>query len=250
MRKPGEKPLLVRLTHAVNALAILVLVMSGLQVFNAHPALYWGHKSTFDAPWLQMGMIEGQDRVYGVTEIGPARFDTTGLLGYSGAEGRKEPRGFPAWATLPSYRDLASGRRWHFFFAWVLVLNGAVYLTANAAGGRWRRFVPARSELAPRHLAREIAEHARLRFAPGLNTLQKLSYLGVVAIVLPLMVLTGLTMSPGMNAAWPWLVELFGGRQSARSLHFICATLVVVFVLVHLAMVLAVAVRGRTGEPA
>lgn len=250
MSKPDEKPLLVRLTHAVNGLAILVLVISGLQVFNAHPALYWGQKATFDRPWLEMGMIEAGDRVYGVTQIGQARFDTTGLLGYSGAEGRKEPRGFPAWATFPSYRDLASGRRWHFFFAWVLVLNGAVYLTANAATGRWRRFFPARDELTPRHLAREIAEHARLRFAPGLNTLQKLSYLGVVLAVLPLMVATGLTMSPGMNAAWPWLVELFGGRQSARSIHFICASLVVLFVLVHLAMVLAVAVRGRKGAQA
>ncbi|WP_374576511.1 cytochrome b/b6 domain-containing protein [Phenylobacterium sp.] len=245
MRSPGDKPLLVRLTHAVNALAILVLVMSGLQVFNAHPALYWGQKSTFDTPWLQMGMIEAADRAYGVTQIGSVRLDTTGLFGVSGAAG--EPRGFPAWATLPSYRDLASGRRWHFFFAWVLVLNGAVYLTANAATGRGRRFFPARDELTPGHLAREIADHARLRFAPGLNTLQKLSYLGMVLAVLPLMVATGLTMSPGMNAAWPWLVELFGGRQSARSIHFICASLVVAFVLVHLAMVAAVAIRGRKG---
>ena len=250
MSKPGEKPLLVRLTHAVNALAILVLVMSGLQVFNAHPALYWGQKSTFDQPWLQMGMIEAGDRAYGVTQIGSVRLDTTGVLGFSGAKGRQEPRGFPAWATLPSYRDLASGRRWHFFFAWVLVLNGAVYLTANATTGRWRRFRPTRAELSVRHLAREIAGHARLRFAPGVNTLQKLSYLGVVLVVLPLMVATGLTMSPGMNAAWPWLVELFGGRQSARSIHFICASLVVLFVLVHLAMVVAVAVRGRKGAEA
>ena len=70
------------------------------------------------------------------------------------------------------------------------------------------------------------------------NILQKLSYVGVIFVLLPLMVLTGLTMSPAMDAAWPWLLDLFGGRQSARSIHFICAALLLGFILVHLMMVL------------
>ena len=160
------------------------------------------------------------------------------MLGFSG----NEVRGFPAWATLPSYRSLADGRRWHFAFAWLFVLNGLVYLSAGLIGGHVRRdLLPARDQLTPRHLAREIADHARLRFAASrrYNVLQKLTYLAVIFVLLPMMVLTGLSMSPGMNAGFPWLPELFGGRQSARTAHFLSAGLIVLFVLVHLAMVAA-----------
>jgi thiosulfate reductase cytochrome b subunit len=235
-----------RLTHWVNVLALLLLLMSGLQIFNAHPALYWGQKSTFAQPWLEMGMIDRGDHAIGVTQIGSVRVETTGLFGYSGKVGSQEPRGFPAWATIPSYRDLADGRHWHFFFAWVFVLNGLTYLSAGLLNGHFRKdLAPTREQLTPRHLLQEIADHARLRFPKGeeerhYNALQKLAYLAVIFVLLPLMVLTGLTMSPGMDAAWPWLPHLFGGRQSARSIHFICAGLIVAFVLVHLAMVVAV----------
>ncbi|MCI3135643.1 cytochrome b/b6 domain-containing protein [Phenylobacterium aquaticum] len=235
-----------RLTHWVNVLALLLLLMSGLQIFNAHPALYWGQKSTFAQPWLEMGMIDRGDHAIGVTQIGSVRVETTGLFGYSGKVGSQEPRGFPAWATIPSYRDLADGRHWHFFFAWVFVLNGLTYWSAGLLNGHFRKdLAPTREQLTPRHLLREIADHARLRFPKGeeerhYNALQKLAYLAVIFGLLPLMVLTGLTMSPGMDAAWPWLPHLFGGRQSARSIHFICAGLIVAFVLVHLAMVVAV----------
>ena len=173
----------------------------------------------------------------GITKIGSTYVETTGVLGFSG----NEVRGYPAWATLPSYRSLADGRRWHFAFAWLFVLNGLVYLSAGLIGGHVRRdLLPARDQLTPRHLAREIADHARLRFAASrrYNVLQKLTYLAVIFVLLPMMVLTGLSMSPGMNAGFPWLPELFGGRQSARTLHFISASLIVLFVLVHVAMVL------------
>ncbi|WP_304176061.1 cytochrome b/b6 domain-containing protein [Phenylobacterium aquaticum] len=235
-----------RLTHWINLIALSFLLLSGLQVFNAHPALYWGQKSTFARPWLEMGMIDRGDHAIGVTQIGSLRLETTGLFGYSGAVGHEEPRGFPAWATIPTYRDLADGRHWHFFFAWVFVLNGLVYLSAGMLSGHFRNdLAPTREQLAPAHLLKEIADHARLRFPKGeeerhYNALQKLAYLAVIFGLLPLMVLTGLTMSPGMDAAWPWLPHLFGGRQSARSIHFICAGLIVAFVLVHLAMVIAV----------
>ncbi|WP_395672537.1 cytochrome b/b6 domain-containing protein [Phenylobacterium sp.] len=236
---------LVRTTHWINALALLVLLMSGLQIFNAHPALYWGHKSTFARPWVAVWMGERAGQPIGLTRIAGAQFETTGLLGYSGAAGARAPRGFPAWATIPSYKDLASGRRWHFFFAWLFVLNGAVYLAAGLVRGRLRReILPTRAELAPRHLWGEVLAHARLRFPTGeaarrYNALQKLTYLAMIAAVLPLMVVTGLCMSPGFNAAVPWLIDLFGGRQSARTVHFICAVLIVAFVLVHVALVIA-----------
>jgi thiosulfate reductase cytochrome b subunit len=231
--------LVVRLTHWINVAALLVLLLSGLQIFNAHPALYWGDVSTFARPWVSMVAAERSGEAVGLTKIGPMIFETTGVLGFSD----NQVRGFPAWATLPSYRSLADGRRWHFFFAWLFVLNGLVYWSAALVGGHLRRdLLPRRDELSPRHLAAEVADHARLRFPKGeaalrYNTLQKLAYLAVIAVLLPLMVLTGLSMSPGMNAGFTWLPELFGGRQSARTIHFLSASLIVLFVIVHLAMV-------------
>ena len=230
--------LVTRTTHWINLAALIVLLLSGLQIFNAHPALYWGEVSTFARPWVSMFAAERGGEAVGITKIGSTYVETTGVLGFSG----NEVRGFPAWATLPSYRSLADGRRWHFAFAWLFVLNGLVYLSAGLIGGHVRRdLLPARDQLTPRHLAREIADHARLRFPASrrYNVLQKLTYLAVIFVLLPMMVLTGLSMSPGMNAGFPWLPELFGGRQSARTLHFISASLIVLFVLVHVAMVLA-----------
>jgi thiosulfate reductase cytochrome b subunit len=234
-----------RLTHWVNVLALTLLLMSGLQIFNAHPALYWGARSHFERPWLSMtAEARGQD-VVGVTQVGSVKLGTTGLFGYSGKAGAERPRGFPAWATLPASQDLADGRRWHFFFAWLFVLNGLLYWAANLINGHIRRdLVPTGRDLKPSNLWHEVVTHAQLKFPKGeaarhYNVLQKGAYLSVVLVLLPLMVATGLTMSPAIDAAAPWLLDLFGGRQSARSIHFICASLIVLFVLVHLAMVVA-----------
>jgi thiosulfate reductase cytochrome b subunit len=238
-------PALVRITHWINVLAISLLLMSGLQIFNAHPALYWGQKSTFARPELSMGAAVRGRQLIGVTTVGGKTFETTGVLGVSGPRGAEQNRGFPAWATIPSYQDLASGRRWHFFFAWLFVLNGLVYLGFGLAGGRiGRELLPRRDEVSPGHLWREIKDHARLRFPKGqaarhYNTIQKASYLAVILVLLPMMLVTGLSMSPGMTPVLGWLVELLGGRQSARTLHFIAAGLIVAFVIVHVAMVLA-----------
>ncbi|WP_309087876.1 cytochrome b/b6 domain-containing protein [Phenylobacterium sp.] len=235
----------VRITHWINVLALILLLMSGLQIFNAHPALYWGHKSTFAQPWLSIRMVETPDGPRGVTTVGDRFADTTGLLGWTGLEGDRRNQAFPGWATIPSWRDLASGRRWHFFFAWVFVLNGVIYLLSALLGGHLRRnLLPTGAELRPRHLLAEVAAHARLKFPKGeaarrYNVLQKSSYLAVVLLLLPLMLFTGLCMSPGVNAAVPWLIDLFGGRQGARSVHFISAGLIVLFVVAHVAMVLA-----------
>jgi thiosulfate reductase cytochrome b subunit len=106
-----------------------------------------------------------------------------------------------------------------------------------------RDLLPTATELAPAHLAHEVVTHAKLQFPKGgaarrYNVLQKLSYMGVGFVLLPLMVLTGLTMSPGMDSAFHVLLDIFGGRPSARSIHFICASLLVAFVVVHIVMVL------------
>ena len=236
---------MVRITHWVNAFCLLVLLVSGLQIFNAHPTLYFGEKSEPDRAVLSMRAVEQPDGSYsGITTIGSTQFDTTGVLGLSrDASGEYENRGFPGWITLPSYRDLATGRRWHFFFAWLFVLNGLAYLIYAAWSGHVRRdLAPTRSQL--RHIGQSVWEHVRFHFPKGdeaksYNVLQKLAYLAVIFGLLPLIVLTGLTMSPAMNAAFPFMLDVFGGRQSARTIHFLCATGITLFVVVHLVMVVA-----------
>jgi thiosulfate reductase cytochrome b subunit len=233
----------VRITHWVNALVLLVLLMSGLQIFNAHPALYLGSKSDFEQPIFAMQPMMHDDKIYGVTTLLGWQFDTTGVFGLSGdAESGYQERGFPWWATLPDHRNLAMGRRWHFFFAWLFLFNGLAYLLWSLGSGHLRRdLAPSGREL--RHIGASIWDHVRLKFPKGdeakrYNVLQKLAYLLVALVLLPLMLLTGLAMSPGMDAAFPILLDLFGGRQTARTIHFISASLIVMFVVVHLVMVL------------
>ncbi len=234
-----------RLWHWTNVIALLVLLMSGLMIFNAHPRLYWGqYGANFDRPFMQIGSVRVGSTNEGFIQFGTTRYTTTGVLGvWTAPNGTQKLRAFPYWATIPSSYDLALARRWHLFFAWVLGLSISSYLLWSVVNGHLRRdLAPRRAELAPSHIWHDIVEHARLRFPAGeaalrYNVLQKLAYVSVLLLALPLIVLTGLTMSPGMNAAWPWLLDLFGGRQSARSLHFLLAFALVLFLAVHLLMV-------------
>jgi len=236
---------LVRVTHWINVFCFSLLLMTGAQIFNAHPRLYWGQYGADNDPaWLSVDSLRSAGQWRGVVRLGPLTIESTGLLGASRENGALAPRGFPAWLTIPSYQDLAAGRRWHFFFAWLFAINGAVYLLGGLVQRHFRRdLLPTRAELAPSHLAQEVVDHAKLHFPRGeaarrYNVLQKLAYLGVAFVLLPMMVLTGLTMSPGLDSAFHVLLDVFGGRPSARSLHFICASLLVAFVVVHLVMVL------------
>ncbi len=182
----------VRITHWLNALVLLVLLMSGLQIFNAHPALYLGPKSTFDAPVMAMAAVQEGDSAKGVTMVLGHSFDSTGVFGLAtDSDGNLDERGFPWSVTLPGHRDLAMGRRWHFFFAWLFLFNGLVYLAWSLASGHLRRdLAPSGKEL--KHIGASIAEHARLKFPKGeeakrYNVLQKLTYLFVALVLLPLM---------------------------------------------------------------
>lgn len=237
--------LVVRITHWINVLCLSFLLMSGLQIFNAHPRLYWGeYGANTDRPFITIESTGNEQSPGGYFQLGTLRFDTTGFLGASKDEGIMMPRAFPAWLTLPAWQDLGAGRHWHFFFAWLFVINGLVYLLDSLWRGHFRRdLLPDRRELGLRHLWQETINHARLRFARGkearhYNALQKITYLLVIVILLPVMVLTGLTMSPAIDAAFPFLLDLFGGRPSARTLHFITANLLLLFVVVHVLMVL------------
>ena len=233
----------VRATHWINAVALLVLLMSGLQIFNAHPALYLGSISDFDHPVLVIGTEQKPDgSARGVVQAFGHTLDTTGVLGLSrGRGGVASARAFPAWMTLPPWQSLAEGRRFHFFFAWIFVINTLVYAAWALLGGHVRRdLLPSWRDL--RAIPHEIRQHARLRFPTGeaarrYNVLQRLTYLVVIFVLFPALVLAGLAMSPRMDAAFPQLLTLFGGRQTARTVHFIAAFSLLAFVLVHLAMV-------------
>jgi len=233
---------LVRLTHWVNALCILFLLGSGLNIFNAHPRLYWGLYGTdADPSFFSLSAIDTPNGPQGITQIGPWNFNTTGVLGWSQVDGEFQARGWPSWLTIPSFQDLADARHWHFMFAWILVFNGLAYLVYSLWARHLQRDIwPTRTDI--RAIPRSILDHIKLRHSTGdaarhYNVLQKLAYLGVITLIV-LMVLTGLTMSPAFNAVVPWLLDVFGGRQSARSIHFISACLIVLFVIVHLVEVL------------
>jgi len=233
----------VRVMHWVNAVCLLVLLGSGLQIFNAHPSLYWGNRSDPGKALLSLrGGENAAGEVRGMTTIGGRTFDTTGVLGASKVDGKWAARGFPAWATIPGPGWLAMGRRWHFFFAWLFVLNGVAYVGwALVSRHLSRDLVPDRRDW--RGLGRSIVDHLRFRHAEGeealrYNVLQRLAYLIAIFVFGGGIVLMGLLMSPRMDAVLGALVEAVGGRQSARTIHFVIAMGFVAFVIVHVVEVL------------
>ncbi len=230
-----------RLWHWTNVVTLVIMLMSGLMIFNAHPRLYWGkYGANPDHAWLQIG---AQDEA-GYLRVGNLTLTTTGVLGrWTDSAGVVRNRAFPYWATLPQSYNLALARRWHLTFAWVFALGIAAYLIRSLWNRHLQRdLLPTGAEIQPAHIWHDIKHHARLQFPTGeaarrYNILQKFAYLSVLIVLIPGMILTGFTMSPGLDASMSWLLDLFGGRQSARSLHFIFAIGIVLFIVVHLLMV-------------
>ena len=231
-----------RLWHWTNVITVVIMLMSGLMIFNAHPRLYWGkYGANADYAWLQIGATQANT---GFLRVGSLTVETTGVLGrWTDGDGQVRNRAFPSWATLPQGYNLALARRWHLTFAWVFAVGIAAYLIRSLVNRHLQRdLVPKSEEIRPSHVWADIKHHAKLQFPTGAaaqryNVLQKFAYLSVLIVLIPGMILTGFTMSPGLNASMSWLLDLFGGRQSARSLHFIFAIGIVLFILVHLLMV-------------
>lgn len=207
-RRAYRHKLSTRLWHWTNAITVFVMIGSGLMISNAHPHLYWGsYGANFDHPWFN-------------------------------------PPTFPGWLTIPSSYNLALARRWHLLFALVLAFNLLWFMIASLVNRHFVRDLRLRAaELRPAALGRDVRQHLRFRFHDAahperFNLLQKIAYCLALFVLLPLMIATGLSLSPGWNAGAPWLLDLFGGRQSARSIHFLCCWAVVAFVVVHLVAVI------------
>jgi thiosulfate reductase cytochrome b subunit len=245
---PAQGPLVyrqtrwTRVTHWVWAVSLFFLMMTGLQIFNAHPSLSFGNESGFEYEnaVLDIGAKQSGNDVVGYTKIFGKEFDTTGYLGVSGPSLALNYQAFPAALTIPSNRSLATGRIIHFFFAWILVTTLLVWAIASIITGHLRRdLVITGTDL--KNLPQDIKDHARLKFhhTKEYNTLQKLAYASVLFVAFPLMILTGLSMSPNFNAFAPWLLDIFGGRQSARTIHFLTMLFLIGFFIVHMLMILA-----------
>jgi thiosulfate reductase cytochrome b subunit len=202
----------VRITHWVNFLSFVALTVSGIGILTAHPRFYWGETGFFDTP---------------------AAFE------------------LPFEAILEDLYIRAWGRQVHFMAAWAAVLNGVVYVAWGLATGHFRfRFVPGREQLAWNSIKAVVGRHLRLQNPAeesGYNVLQKFAYSAVVFGLLPLVILSGLTMSPGVTAAFPQLFTLFGGRQSARTIHFILAVVLVLFGAMHVFMTFLAGFRRSVG---
>jgi len=202
---------------------------------RARPTAEWtAHQLREAFPWdsAPRFLLRDRDRIFG------HEFNTTGVLGVSRSpDGELSARAFPWWMTIPDNPWLSMARAWHFFFAWVLLINGMVYVAYGAASRHLSRdLAPDRNDW--RSIGRSIRDHLRFRHPTGeaakrYNVLQKLAYLVVIFLLLPLIILMGIAMSPWMNSVLPGWVDLFGGRQAARTLHFVAAWLLVAFVAIH-----------------
>jgi len=221
---------LVRATHWITTLSFLALLVSGVEILISHPRFYWGETGNVRTPALFQLPI-------------PASRATV-------------PTGYGY--VLPDQNGWS--RYLHFQSAWVAVLTGLLYAAFGLWKGHFRRnLLPARADLSPRGIAAAIAQHLPLRRAReeearSYNVLQRISYLLVVFVLFPLVIWTGLAMSPAIASAIPAAVTVFGGQQSARTIHFFVTVLLVLFVVVHVVMVCLAGFRNRvramiTGRP-
>lgn len=237
---PGHA-LWVRCSHWILAGSVLTLAVSGFIILMSHPRLYWGTVGNDLTPALFELPISRNYHHGGWTE--PLTF-------FPGA-GTGSPVVVSRARTYDIFNQNGWARSLHFLAAWFLVVAALIYLAAGLIGGHLRRHViPRAGELSPRSLWRDILAHLHLPMpraagGPPYGPLQKLAYFGVVFLTLPLMVVTGLAMAPAVTAAYPVLLDLFGGSQSARTIHFFAFAALVLFLAVHVAMVVLTGFRRQ-----
>lgn len=209
----------VRITHWLFSLCFLALLVSGIQLVISHPRFYWGEEGNVNTPALLS------------LPIPSSRASVPTGYGY----------------VLPDQNGWS--RYLHFQSAWAVLPVGLCYLFYGLYSGHFRKnLVPFGPNGSPRVIARMLVDHLRFRPVGGdtaYNPLQQVTYLAVIVLAFPLMIWTGLAMSPAVTSAWPFLVNVLGGHQSARTLHFIDTLLLTLFVLVHVFMVIRAGFRSR-----
>ncbi len=243
--KPGDRvyrhSVAARTAHWLWTLAMLVLVMSGLQIFNAAPYLDASYKTDPQHRVLAFDAAMGPNNTpIGTTTIFGHTFTTTHLFGYTDdGQGSEGARAFPASITLPAVQDLADGRLWHLFFGWVLLIAIVAYIVAAAIRNDLRELILRPSDV-PKLLPMQLY-YLRLRAEPPphgkYNPLQKAAYTVVLFVFIPLIILTGLALSPGVDAMAPWLTSVFGGRQFARTWHFALMSILIAYFVLHMILV-------------
>jgi thiosulfate reductase cytochrome b subunit len=218
----------VRVSHWTIVASFLTLVVTGVLILMVHPRLYWGEVGNDLMPALLEIPISNNHQPEGWEQ-------TTAFARVPGSP-------ISADRTYRIFNENGWGRSLHFLAAWLLVVTGLFYLLAGLFGGHIRRnILPQAKDLSPGVLAEDARHHLRPRDdvggGPPYGAVQKLTYAGVLFVALPLMLLTGLTMSPAVTAAVPFLLDLFGGYQSARTIHFFGFSALVLFLVIHVAMV-------------
>lgn len=213
--------LVVRVTHWLTTLSFLALLISGVEILISHPRFYWGETGNVNThPLFKLSIPSSRATV---------------------------PTGYGY--VLPDQNGWS--RYLHFQSAWLAVGTGLLYLIVGLFTGHFRRnLLPGATELSPKELASSILDHLRFKRpkeeeAWSYNVLQRLAYLLVIFVLFPLIIWTGLAMSPAVGSAIPEAVSVLGGQQSARTLHFFLSGLLVLFLLVHLLMVCLAGFRNR-----
>jgi thiosulfate reductase cytochrome b subunit len=215
----------VRASHWVIAFSVMTLMLSGFVILMAHPRLYWG--------------AVGNDLMPALVELPISR--NYWHHGWTPSVAFFPDAGSPVTAerTYDIFNQNGWARSLHFLAAWFLVLTCTFYVVASIVSGHFRRDLRPRAlELAPRQLWGSLRRHAHASMTPGppYNPLQKCAYIVVVFVALPLMALTGMTMSPAITAAYPGLLDAFGGSQSARTIHFGIFVLLALFLIGHVVL--------------
>jgi thiosulfate reductase cytochrome b subunit len=219
----------VRISHWIATASVLTLAFTGVVILMAHPRLYWGEAGNDLTPALIELPISRNYQHGGWDKRTPFFADAGGPIS--------------AVRTYDIFNQNGWGRSLHFLAAWCLVLPGAVYLLSGILGGHFRTHIwPRLRELSPPLVWRDVVDHLRLRIPPATGgpqygLLQKCAYSFVIFVAAPLIVVTGLTMSPAVTAGYPVLLRLFGGYQSARTIHFLAFAAILLFVFAHVLMV-------------
>ena len=227
----------VRLCHWIGVLVFFTLGITGVFILAVHPRLYWGEVGNDLTPALLEIPISANHR--------PDGFEHT--VSFTDVS----DTAISANRTYPIFNQNGWARSLHFLSAWIFVFVGIVYLLAGIASGHIRRnLLPTARDLAPRTIWQDLKNHAALRFGstgggPPYGALQRCAYISVALVALPLMVITGLAMSPAVTAAYPFLLDVFGGYQSARTVHFFCFAALLLFLIVHVAMVVLTGLRRQ-----